>query len=108
MGPVFEAFVAQEIIKHQIHSGRARQLYYFRDEQGLEVDFVVPAASRLDLIEAKWTKTPLPKDARGIQALQRAISPRASRGFVVHRGGAGGVVAKGVRAVTIEELTECW
>ena len=28
--------------KAQLNAGRRRELYYFRDQQGLEVDFVVP------------------------------------------------------------------
>jgi hypothetical protein len=36
LGAIFEGFVASEIVKHQIGSGRARELYYFRDQQGLE------------------------------------------------------------------------
>jgi predicted AAA+ superfamily ATPase len=36
LGAIFEGFVASEIVKRQIGSGRARELYYFRDQQGLE------------------------------------------------------------------------
>lgn len=105
LGAVFEAFVAQEIVKHQIHRGHRRELYYFRDEQGLEVDFVVPNGASLDLIETKWSKTPSPSDARHIQALQRADPSKMMKGYVVHRGsGTGQALAQGVRAVTIEEL----
>lgn len=43
-GPIFECFVASEIAKQQANLGRRRELYYFRDQRGLEVDFVVPAA----------------------------------------------------------------
>ena len=42
LGPLFEGFVASEIVKHQIHTGRRREIYFFRDHQGLEVDFLVP------------------------------------------------------------------
>lgn len=105
MGGVFEAFVAQELVKSQIHHGRPRELYYFRDEQGLEVDFVIPHGAGLDLIEAKWSKTVTPKDARPIEALLRARGDRTRRGFVVHRGGlAGTALVPGVKAVTIAEL----
>jgi len=31
LGPVFEGFIAAEIIKYQINSGRPKELYYFRD-----------------------------------------------------------------------------
>lgn len=38
--------------------------YYFRDQQGLEVDFVVPAGhQRLVLVEAKASRTVVPQMA---------------------------------------------
>lgn len=43
IGPIFETFVAGELIKRAVGDGQAAQLYWFRDHQGLEVDFVVPA-----------------------------------------------------------------
>ncbi len=58
LGPLFEGFVASEILKKQVGSGQERQLYYFRDQQGLEVDFVVPHGHRgLLLVEAKASRT---------------------------------------------------
>ena len=46
--------VAAEIVKAQINAGRRREIYYFRDQQGLEVDFVVAArAGCIRLIKAK-------------------------------------------------------
>ena len=45
LGALFETLVASEIIKTQLHTGSMRALYFFRDQQGLEVDFVVPRGS---------------------------------------------------------------
>lgn len=42
LGALFEGFIAAELVKTQLNAGRRRELYYFRDQQGLEVDFVVP------------------------------------------------------------------
>ena len=87
LGPVWEGFVASEIVKQQVHGGRRRELYWFRDRKGLEVDFVVPeTAARLTLIEAKATRTPRPSDAEPIRRLGRAVGSRSVRGIVVHRG----------------------
>ena len=42
--------------------GRRRELYFFRDQRGLEVDFIVPTgAQELVLIEAKASRTTSPK-----------------------------------------------
>src|SRR5213082_3033386 len=55
LGAVFEGFVAAEILKSQADRGMPRkELYYFRDQQGLEVDFLLPRPNaKLWLIEAK-------------------------------------------------------
>lgn len=42
--PFLEGFVDSEILKHQINQGRRKNLYHFRDQQGLEVDFLFPGA----------------------------------------------------------------
>lgn len=85
-GPLFEGLVASEIAKHRLNRGRDRGLYYFRDRQGLEVDFVVDdGARRLLLLEAKATRTPMPDDARALARLIAAMGPRVeSRAAVVH------------------------
>jgi predicted AAA+ superfamily ATPase len=109
LGPVFEAFVASEIVKRQINAGRQRELYYFRDQQGLEVDFVVPEGGDLRLVEAKWSRTVLPADARNIEALLKTTRRRVF-GTVVHRGSANSPsevrLTEKVRAMTVERFFE--
>ena len=46
LGAIFEGFVASEVVKLQINAGRRKEVYYFRDQQGLEVDLVVPTGDR--------------------------------------------------------------
>ena len=84
-GALFESLVASEILKYRLGRGLERGLYYFRDRQGLEVDFMVDIGNRrLVLIEAKATRTPMPDDARPIARLLPSLpdSVRA-RAFVV-------------------------
>jgi hypothetical protein len=84
--PLFEGFVAAEIIKLQIGRGRSKELYYFRDQQGLEVDFIVPKGNRrLIMMEAKATRTVLPAMAASLSRLSRAISRYRITSFVVHQ-----------------------
>jgi len=73
LGQVFEGFIASEILKAQLNAGRRREIYYFRDQQGLEVDFVLPRkAGGLILIEAKATRTPTPEMAAPIRRVAEA------------------------------------
>ncbi len=110
-GPLFEGFVASEIAKQQVNRGGRAEIYYFRDQQGLEVDFVVPLKSqKLALIEAKSTRTPTPSMAISLRRLAQAITGHATTSMLVHSGNegavAGGVLAPGVTALTLSELLE--
>jgi predicted AAA+ superfamily ATPase len=80
-GALFEGFIAAEIVKAQANAGRRRELYYFRDEQGLEVDFLVPGRSgSIALVECKAGRTVAPAMAAPMQRLAEALKKkRASR-----------------------------
>ncbi len=84
-GPLFESYVASEIVKHQVNSNRRKELYYFRDQQGLEVDFVVPGkGNRLLFMEAKATRTVRPAMGAPMEALGRKGSRYRIERYVVH------------------------
>ena len=110
LGPIFEGHVASEIVKSQLNQGKRRELYHFRDQKGLEVDFVVPRGEgRVTLVEAKATRTVRPDLARGLVALGAAAGgTRPPAAFVVHRGAAAGVASAalrpGVRSVPLSGL----
>jgi predicted AAA+ superfamily ATPase len=90
-GALFEGFVAAEFIKSQTNSGRRRELYYFRDKQGLEVDFLMPSRSgSILLVECKAGQTVTPYDALPMQRLNETLRKKRPRGtriemHLVHR-----------------------
>jgi predicted AAA+ superfamily ATPase len=87
-GAIFEGFVASEIAKQQSNAGLRRQLYYFRDQQGLEVDFLVPLrGAGLALIEAKASSTVLPAAADPLVRLNRSDGARKAQLIVVYQPG---------------------
>jgi predicted AAA+ superfamily ATPase len=108
LGPIFEGFVASEIVKQQIAAGRPRALYYFRDQQGLEVDFLVPRANeKVWLIEAKASRTVKSAMAEPLVRLDRAMSDRAAARIVVFRGANDdglSAIYPGVRALAVDEF----
>jgi len=108
-GPIFEGFVAAELAKQQVNRGDRAELYYFRDQQGLEVDFVLPhGPQRLMLIEAKASSTAAPAMARSVTRLAESIKGYRTGLRVVHGGagksGAGHALTPGVSAMTLPEL----
>ncbi len=108
-GPLFEGFVGSEILKQQQGAGRRREIYYFRDQQGLVVDFVVPmGGGRLALVEAKASRTVRPEAGETVARLARATRGSEVQGFVVHQPRGVLVGARrprpGVRALPLGEL----
>ena len=113
-GVLFEGFIAAEIVKAQVNAGRRRELYHFRDGQGLEVDFVVPGrGGSLSLVECKAGKTVMPAMAAPMQRLADALRTKRGAGTgvdmcLVHQGPTDRVhsVAPGVRALSWREFVE--
>ena len=109
LGPIFEGSVASEIVKLQLAAGKSKKLYFFRDQQGLEVDFFVPHGDRsLTVIEAKASRTLTPAMAGPFSRLREAMKNYRVSGFVVQResGDAQSLSAlgKGMKAVSVDGL----
>ena len=108
------AFANDTSIKAQVNAGRRCQLYFFRDQQGLEVDFLVPGkGASVTLIEAKATRTATPEMTLPMQALAKAWRNRPGptqdvRCRLVHRAArtptGSRAIAPGVEAVTWQEF----
>jgi len=108
-GAIFEGFVAAEILKSQVNRGQRKELYYFRDQQGLEIDFVVPRPNACFwLVEAKASKTVEARMAAPMLALAGVAGKRATRGVVVYRrsrtGREFGALARGAEAMTVDRF----
>ena len=109
LGALFEGFLAAEIAKRQVNAGRRRELYYFRDEQGLEVDFLMPGRSgSVALIECKAGRTVTPAMAAPMQRLAEALKRKRGKAadvamFLLHQEPKAGTptqaVSPGVRAL---------
>jgi hypothetical protein len=107
-GAIFEGFIASEIVKSQLNAGKRREIYFFRDEQGLEIDFVVPTGpARLLFLETKATRTLRPEMAIPIERLTRA-----AKRYDVHSAVLGlestddahAALRPGTRAASLEDL----
>jgi predicted AAA+ superfamily ATPase len=116
LGALFEGFIAAEIVKAQVNAGRRRELYYFRDQQGLEVDFLIPGKSgRIRLVEAKSSRTVTPEMAAPMGRLAAAVrrsgaGRRSIEMFLVHRPSRSGTVSRavapGVHALAWQDFVE--
>jgi predicted AAA+ superfamily ATPase len=98
LGPVFEGFVAAEILKSEISAGRRKELYFFRDQKGLEVDFMFPnRGGGLWMVECKASRTVRPAMARPLLSLRESMGSRTpARLAVVHRSSSTGPASRGL------------
>ncbi len=109
LGQLFEGFVAAEILKIQANQGARKELYYFRDQQGLEVDFLIPQPNAgLWLIECKAGKTVRPSMAAPLLSLRRTLGKRSKRLIIVHGKSSSTLATKavtgGVEALDFEQF----
>ena len=71
-GALFENFVIQEVIKYFANSGQIPPIYYYRTNNGLEVDLVIEKQQgKIMPCEIKLTKTPHPGMVQSIERLRR-------------------------------------
>ena len=83
-GALFEGFIASELVKAQLNAGQRRELYYFRDEQGLEVDFLMPGrGGAVSLVECKAARTVTPAMAGPMQRLAEALRKKRPAGTTI-------------------------
>jgi predicted AAA+ superfamily ATPase len=112
LGALFEGFIAAEIVKSQVNRGQRKELYHFRDQQGLEVDFLFPdRQGGLWMVECKASKTVKPAMAGPLMSLRRSMNgPAPVRMSVVHRTSASAPpsrgVAPGVEAMDVPAFVE--
>jgi len=52
-GAIFETWVVSETLKHRFNRGLAADLYFWRDNHGIEVDLVFEHGQRLHAVECK-------------------------------------------------------
>lgn len=113
LGAIFEGMIAGEMLKQQAGAGRRREIYYFRDQQGLEVDFLVPGrGGSVTLVECKAGRTVTPAMATSLQRLAKAFAEKRQQPepemFLIHQPTQSGVrtraVADGVKAMPWQDF----
>lgn len=85
-GAIFESFVLAELYKNFVHRGQVPDLSFWRDSNGLEVDFLVEVARGPIALEAKSGLTVAEDFFRGLEGWRRAASDPGAPGAVVYGG----------------------
>ena len=56
-GPIFETWVASEVLKHRANAGERGGVYLYRDQHGVEADLLIDHADQMTVLEVKAGQT---------------------------------------------------
>jgi hypothetical protein len=83
-GAIFENFVIQELLKHYFNRGLTPPLYYYRTNNGLEIDIIIEEkAGVIRPCEIKLTKTP---NSNMVNSIERLRDFGKSKNFSIRDG----------------------
>ncbi len=90
-GAIFESWVVSELLKQRYHQAQQANLYYFRENNGHEIDLVLDFGNKVEAVEIKAGKTYATDFFRNL-VYYRKLNPHCRRGVVVYGGDKGQLV----------------
>jgi hypothetical protein len=81
-GAILETWVYAEIIKSYWHNGKDAPVFFYRDNDQREIDFVIEANGKLYPIEVKKTATPSLSDTKSFDVL-KSLKKETGEGAVI-------------------------
>lgn len=112
LGAIWEGYVFSELRKLLDFSAKPLHLWFYRDKQQVEIDFLVLGGGFGRLIECKWTELPDRADIGNIQKIRRIVTHKRlpdfarTKAFVVARPEYSYRIDEETRAIPILELAE--
>ena len=85
-GALFETIVISEILKTRIHRGLRPDLYFFRDNNGNEIDLILENDGQTLAIEVKSSMTINPSFFKQLTFWQKISGTRSESSFLVYGG----------------------
>jgi len=85
-GALFETLVVSEFLKQGFNLGRPADLYFWRDNSGLEADLLFERDGRLQMVEIKSGQTVTTDYVRAAQKTTRFASEEALMPWLIHGG----------------------
>ena len=81
-GSILETYVFAEIIKNYWHNGEEESIYFYRDSNKKEIDFIIEKNLTLYPIEVKKTSMPIKSDIKNFFVLNRQ-SKKVGTGAII-------------------------
>jgi predicted AAA+ superfamily ATPase len=85
-GALFETLVVSEFLKQRFNQGKPADLYFWRDNSGLEADLLFEKEGRLQLVEIKSGQTVTTDYIRAAQKSTRFAKEEALQPWLVYGG----------------------
>jgi predicted AAA+ superfamily ATPase len=85
-GALFETWVMSEFLKARLNAGQPPDLYFWRDNNGLEADLVFELAGRLQTVEIKSGQTVTPDYVRAGRKAARFADGEALPPWLIYAG----------------------
>jgi uncharacterized protein len=104
-GALFETFVVGEFLKQKFNQGKPADLYFWRDNSGLEADLLFEKEGRLQMVEIKSGQTVTSDYIRAAQRAIRFASHEALAPWLIH-GGEESYERNGVKVMEWKKLRE--
>jgi uncharacterized protein len=101
-GSIFENYVVSETKKILLHSDRKDQLFFFRNNAGLEVDLIIESSNRQSLkyLEIKNNSTPKYQMTENLKLIMDLESgPSNRKGYLVYKGSEEGKFSESIEYI---------
>jgi uncharacterized protein len=85
-GAVFENFIVSEFVKLNYHQNKLRDIFFWRDAVGHEVDLVWQDDEQLNLMEIKASETIVPTMFKGLEYFENKAPAMVKSKMLVHTG----------------------
>lgn len=85
-GALFETFVVSEFLKQRFNEGRPADLYFWRDNSGLEADLIFEREGRLQMVEIKSGQTVTSDYIKAAHRSIRFAPEEAHAPWLIHGG----------------------
>ena len=85
-GALFETYVVSELTKQRLNAGQPRDLYFWRDSAGNEVDVLIESAHGLQAIEIKSGSTFASDWSRGLKQWNKVAGEESLQPSLVYGG----------------------
>ncbi|MEY4548850.1 MAG: hypothetical protein RL685_5045 [Pseudomonadota bacterium] len=109
LGAVWESAVYAQLRKQRDRMSDRSTLWFYRDGQQREVDFVLAVGTERHLIEAKWTENPTARDSENLHWVGQILRARGKspqvHASIVCRTPHLSVLADGTRVVDLAQLS---